>query len=129
MTFVYASAMVTGKTMGAYPAPKALMSVAYEGSLVPFDTALKIEARWFTNIVMNPSSSAMIRSLFISKGALEKTVRPKAPDQRAKKVGVLGAGMMGAGIALVAPKLAWKSCWLIEARMLQIRVRLIPNNI
>ena len=104
MTFVGASAMVTGKTMGAYPAPKALMSAVYEGSLVPFDTALKIEARWFTNIVMNPSSSAMIRSLFISKGALEKgAVRPKeVPDQRVKKVGVLGAGMMGAGIALVA---------------------------
>ena len=72
MTFVGASAMVNGKTMGAYPATKALMSAVYEGSLVPFDTALRIEARWFTNIVMNPSSSAMIRSLFISKGALEK---------------------------------------------------------
>ena len=104
MTFVGASAMVTGKTMGAYPAPKALMSAVYEGSLVPFDTALKIEARWFTNIVMNPSSSAMIRSLFINKGALEKgAVRPKeVPDQRVKTVGVLGSGMMGAGIALVA---------------------------
>ena len=90
--------------MGAYPAPKALLSAVYEGSLVPFDTALKIEARWFTNIVMNPSSSAMIRSLFISKGALEKgAVRPKeVPDQRVKTVGVLGSGMMGAGIALVA---------------------------
>ena len=54
MTFVGASAMVNGKTMGAYPATKALMSAVYEGSLVPFDTALRIEARWFTNIVMNP---------------------------------------------------------------------------
>jgi len=80
------------------------MSAIYEGSLVPFDTALRIEARWFTNIVMNPSSSAMIRSLFISKGALEKgAARPKeVPDQRVKIVGILGAGMMGAGIALVA---------------------------
>jgi 3-hydroxyacyl-CoA dehydrogenase/enoyl-CoA hydratase/3-hydroxybutyryl-CoA epimerase len=104
MTFVGASAMVNGKTMGAYPAAKAMMSAIYEGSLVPFDTALRIEARWFTNIVMNPSSSAMIRSLFISKGALEKgAVRPKeVPDQRVKTVGILGAGMMGAGIALVA---------------------------
>ena len=104
MTFVGASAMVNGKTMGAYPATKALMSAVYEGSLVPFDTALRIEARWFTNIVMNPSSSAMIRSLFISKGALEKgAARPKdVPDQRVRTVGILGAGMMGAGIALVA---------------------------
>ena len=80
------------------------MSAVYEGSLVPFDTALRIEARWFTNIVMNPSSSAMIRSLFISKGALEKgAVRPKnVPDQSVRIIGILGAGMMGAGIALVA---------------------------
>ena len=104
MTFVGASAMVNGKTMGAYPATKALMSAVYEGSLVPFDTALRIEARWFTNIVMNPSSSAMIRSLFISKSALEKgAVRPKnVPDQSVRIIGILGAGMMGAGIALVA---------------------------
>ncbi|MCP4770065.1 MAG: 3-hydroxyacyl-CoA dehydrogenase family protein, partial [Planctomycetes bacterium] len=70
---------------------------------VPFDTALKIEARWFTNVLMNPSSSAMIQSLFINKEALEKGAnRPAVPDQSVKKVGVLGAGMMGAGIALVS---------------------------
>lgn len=104
MTFVGASAMVNGKTQGAFPAAKAVLSAVYEGALVPFDTALKIEARWFTNILMNPSSSAMIRSLFLNKEALEKgAVRPKdVPDQRVKKIGVLGAGMMGAGIALVS---------------------------
>lgn len=103
MTFVGASAMVQGRTQGAFPAPKALLSAVYEGALVPFDTALRIEARWFTNILMNPSSSAMIRSLFISKEALEKGAnRPDAPDQKVRKLGVLGAGMMGAGIALVA---------------------------
>ncbi|NOC92856.1 MULTISPECIES: 3-hydroxyacyl-CoA dehydrogenase NAD-binding domain-containing protein [unclassified Ruegeria] len=104
MTFVGASAMVHGKTQGAFPAAKALLSAIYEGALVDFDTALKIEARWFTNVLMNPSSSAMIRSLFLNKEALEKgAVRPKGvPDQRVKKIGVLGAGMMGAGIALVS---------------------------
>ncbi|PXW70967.1 3-hydroxyacyl-CoA dehydrogenase/enoyl-CoA hydratase/3-hydroxybutyryl-CoA epimerase [Loktanella sp. PT4BL] len=103
MTFVGASAMVNGKTQGVYPAAKALLSAVYEGALVPFDTALKIEARWFTNVLMNPSSSAMIRSLFINKEALEKGAnRPEAPDQKVKKVGVIGAGMMGAGIALVS---------------------------
>ncbi|MCK0149585.1 3-hydroxyacyl-CoA dehydrogenase NAD-binding domain-containing protein [Marivita sp. S6314] len=104
MTFVGASAMVNGKTKGVYPAAKALLSAVYEGALVPFDTALKIEARWFTNVLMNPSSSAMIRSLFINKQALEKgAVRPAdVDDQSVKKVGVLGAGMMGAGIALVS---------------------------
>ena len=103
MTFVGASAMVNGKTKGVYPAAKAMLSAVYEGALVPFDTALKIEARWFTNVLLNPSSSAMIRSLFINKEALEKGAnRPDVPDQKVKKVGVLGAGMMGAGITLVS---------------------------
>ena len=104
MTFVGASAMINGKTQGAFPAAKALLSTVYEGALVDFDTALKIEARWFTNILMNPSSSAMIRSLFVNKTALEKgAVRPQGiADQSVKTVAVLGAGMMGAGIALVS---------------------------
>ncbi len=103
MTFVGASAMINGKTHGVYPAAKALLSAVYEGALVPFDTALKIEARWFVNVLMNPSSSAMIRSLFINKEALEKGAnRPAVADEKVHKLGVLGAGMMGAGIAYVA---------------------------
>ena len=102
-TFVGANAMVNAQTWGAFPAAKALLSAVYEGAMVPFDTALKIEARWFTNVIMNPSSGAMIRSLFLNKEALEKGAnRPDAPDQTVKKVGVMGAGMMGAGIALVS---------------------------
>ena len=103
MTFVGASAMVHAKTMGVYPAAKALLSAVYEGALVPFDTALKIEARWFTSVLLNPSATAMIRSLFINKEALEKGAnRPAEPDQTVRKVGVIGAGMMGAGIAYVS---------------------------
>jgi len=104
MTFVGASAMVNAQTMGVYPAAKAMLSAIYEGALVPFDTALRIEARWFTSILMNPSSAAMIRSLFINKGALEKgAVRPaNVPDQKVSKIGIIGAGMMGAGIAYVS---------------------------
>ena len=65
MTFVGASAMVQRQDPRAsIPAAKAMLSAVYEGALVPFDTALKIEARWFTNVLMNPSSGAMIRSLF-----------------------------------------------------------------
>ena len=102
-TFVGASAMVHSKTMGVYPAAKALLSAVYEGAMVPFDVALRIEARWFTSVLMNPSSSAMIRSLFINKEALEKGAnRPKVNDQSVKRVGIIGAGMMGAGIAYVA---------------------------
>ena len=104
MTFVGASAMVNGNTQGVYPAAKAILSAVYEGAQVPFDTALKIEARYFTSVLLHPSSANMIRSLFVNKGALEKgAVRPAdVPDQRVSCVGVLGAGMMGAGIALVS---------------------------
>ncbi len=104
MTFVGAAAMVHGKTQGVYPAAKAMLSAIYEGALVDFDTAIRIEARWFTSVMLNPSSAAMIRSIFVNKGELEKgAVRPKnVPDQRVKKVGIMGAGMMGAGIAIVS---------------------------
>ncbi|GLQ33827.1 3-hydroxyacyl-CoA dehydrogenase [Amylibacter marinus] len=106
MTYVGASAMIHGKTKGVYPAAKAMLSAIYEGAQVPFDTAIKIEARWFTNVLMNPSSSAMINTLFTHKTALEKgAVRPKAvKDMSVKKLGVLGAGMMGAGIAFVSAR-------------------------
>ena len=103
MTFVGTNAMVAGKTMGVYPAAKELLGAVYEGALVPFDTAIKIEARHFTALLMNPSSTAMIRSLFINKEALEKGAnRPSVADQTVKKVGIIGAGMMGAGIAYVS---------------------------
>jgi len=103
MTYVGANAMVNARTQGVYPAAKALLSAAYEGALVPFDTALRIEARWFTNVLMNPSSAAMIRSLFINKEALDKGAnRPAGPDEKVRKLGVIGAGMMGAGIAYVS---------------------------
>ena len=116
MTFVGASAMVNGKTQGVYPAAKALLSAVYEGAMVPFDTALKIEARYFTQVLMNPSSSAMIRSLFINKEALEKGAnRPDVADQKVSQVGIIGAGMMGAGIALVSA-LAGIKVVLIDAK-------------
>jgi len=104
MTFAGASVMVNSKTQGAFPAAKALLSAVYEGAQVPFETALKIEARWFTKILMDPSSEAMMRSLFINKEALEKgAVRPKEiSDQKVEKIGILGAGMMGAGISYVS---------------------------
>jgi 3-hydroxyacyl-CoA dehydrogenase/enoyl-CoA hydratase/3-hydroxybutyryl-CoA epimerase len=103
MTFVGANAMILGRTQGVYPAAKALLQAAYEGALVSFDLALRIEARAFTGVLMDPSASAMIRSLFINKEALEKGAnRPALPDQSVKRLGVIGAGMMGAGITYVA---------------------------
>ncbi len=104
MTFVGASAMVMGRTFGVYPAARALLSAVYEGALVDFDTALRIEARHFTAVLTDPTAEAMIRTLFLDKEALEKGARRPAgvPDQRVRRLGVIGAGMMGAGIAQVA---------------------------
>ena len=106
MNYIGASAMVHGNTKGVYPAAKAMLSAIYEGAQLPFDSAIRVEARWFTHILMNPSSSAMINTLFTNKTALEKGAnRPSdQPDLRVKKLGVLGAGMMGAGIAFVSAR-------------------------
>ncbi len=103
--FMGAGPMVRKATYGLYESQKAILSAVYEGVQVPFDTALKIEVRYFTKLVCGPQSRNMIRSLFVSKQALEKGARRVAgvPDQTVKKLGVLGGGgFMGAGIALVA---------------------------
>ena len=103
MTFVGASAMVNARTQGVYPAARALLSAVYEGALVDFDTALRIEARQFTRVMMDPTAEAMIRTLFLDREALEKGARrPDLPPAPVARLGVLGAGMMGAGIAQVA---------------------------
>ena len=104
LTFVGASAMVHAKTKGVYPAHKSLMAAAYSGLLVPFDTALKIEARWAVKLLNAPGTFNMINTLFVNKTALEKGAnRPSnIKDQKTKKIGVIGAGMMGSGIAYVS---------------------------
>ena len=105
MTFVGASAMIGAKTKNVYPAAKYLLSAIYEGALTNFDNALKIEARWFTKILTEKSTKNMIRTLFINKTALEKGIkRPSVDSNEIKfnKIGVVGAGMMGAGIAYAA---------------------------
>jgi len=102
--FLGGVAMTHGRTQGVYPAAKAMLAAVYEGALVDFDAAIRIEARWFTQVLMDPTAEAMIRSLFLSKQALEKgAVRPAdIADQSVRRLGILGAGMMGAGIAYVA---------------------------
>ena len=102
--FLGGVAMTHGQSQGVYPAAKALLGAVYEGALVDMDTALRIEARHFTSVLLDPTAEAMIRSLFLSKQALEKgAARPaEVPDQRVARLGVLGAGMMGAGIAHAA---------------------------
>jgi len=104
MTFVGGNAMVTKETNGNYNAPKAIMSCVYEGLQLPIDKALSVEAKYFTKLVMDPQSHNMIRSLFVSKQAAEKGARRPAGIEKAptQKLGMLGAGLMGAGIAMVS---------------------------
>ena len=103
MTFPAANAIYRQETHDNYPAARAIMQCVYEGLQVPFDTALRIESRYFAKIVRSPEAAAMIRSLFVSMQELNKGARrPEgAPPSTLKKIGVLGAGFMGAGIAYV----------------------------
>ena len=101
--FIVGNAMIRKQTYGNYPAATNLMKAVYEGLQVPMDAALRIETRYFTKTLMTPQAQGMIRSLFLSKQELDKgAVRPaNVPPSDAKKVTVIGAGMMGAGIAYV----------------------------
>ncbi|WP_027141980.1 3-hydroxyacyl-CoA dehydrogenase NAD-binding domain-containing protein [Mesorhizobium sp. WSM3626] len=101
-----AIAILRRETHGNYPAAAAILKCVYEGLLVPFDTALRIEQRYFTEIMQSKEAAAMIRSLFVSLQELNKGARRPAgvPDTRFKKIGILGAGFMGAGIAYVTAK-------------------------
>jgi len=103
MTWPAANALYRKETLDNYPAARAILSSVFEGLQVPFDTALRIESRYFAKIVRSPEAGAMIRSLFVSMQELNKGARrPEAPASTLKKVGVLGAGLMGAGIAYVS---------------------------
>ena len=101
--FVMGNAMLRKQSYGNYPAVLNLMKSVYEGVQVPIEAGLRIETRYFIKTLMTPQARAMIRSLFLSKQELDKgAVRPAGvPKSDAKKVAVLGAGMMGAGIAYV----------------------------
>jgi 3-hydroxyacyl-CoA dehydrogenase/enoyl-CoA hydratase/3-hydroxybutyryl-CoA epimerase len=97
-----ANAMLREKTYDNYPAPRHILSCVYEGLSTNLDTGLAIEARYFTNLVMSPVSKNMIRSLFFGMNEANKLAsRPAGvPQQKYSKIGMLGAGMMGAGIAM-----------------------------
>ncbi|MGW5611557.1 3-hydroxyacyl-CoA dehydrogenase NAD-binding domain-containing protein [Streptomyces sp. NPDC003753] len=84
-----------------YPAPRNILAAAVEGSQVDFETALTIEARYFTELVTGQTAKNMIQAFFFDLQAVNSGAnRPKGIEPRqVRKVGVLGAGMMGAGIA------------------------------
>src|SRR4029077_5192401 len=104
MTFPAANAIYRRETFDNYPAARAIMQVVYEGLQLPIDLALRVESRWFAKILRSPEAAAMIRSLFVSMQELNKGARrpANAPATNLKKIGVVGAGFMGAGIAQVS---------------------------
>lgn len=95
-------ALLRKQTKGAvYPAPRAILSAAVEGAQVDFDTASRIESRYLTSLIVNQGSKNMIQAFFFDLQAINSgSLRPEGIERwKATKVGVLGAGMMGAGIA------------------------------
>ncbi|MFD3942032.1 3-hydroxyacyl-CoA dehydrogenase NAD-binding domain-containing protein [Streptomyces sp. NPDC058579] len=84
-----------------YPAPRNILACAVEGSQVDFETALTIEARYFTELVTGQTAKNMIQAFFFDLQAVNSGAnRPQGIEpRRVRKVAVLGAGMMGAGIA------------------------------
>ena len=98
-----ANAIYRRETNDNYPAARAILSAVYEGLQLPIDLGLKVESRYFAKILRTKEAASMIRSLFVSMQELNKGARRPAdlPPSKLKKVGVVGAGFMGAGIAYV----------------------------
>ena len=96
-----APAMLTEKTRGLYPAPEAILSAMVEGAYVDFDTAMRIESRYLAKVAVGQVAKNMITAFFFNLTAIKSGAsRPKdVPKWKPAKVGILGAGMMGGGIA------------------------------
>jgi 3-hydroxyacyl-CoA dehydrogenase / enoyl-CoA hydratase / 3-hydroxybutyryl-CoA epimerase len=99
-----ANAIYRRETQDNYPAAYAILEAVYQGLQLPMDLALRVESRWFAKILRSKEAAAMIRTLFISMQELNKGARrPKSePATSLKRIGVVGAGFMGAGIAYVS---------------------------
>lgn len=103
-TFATGTALLMDKTKGNYPAPLEIMACVYEGLQVNIDRALVIEARHFAKVATSKVAKNLIQTMFLGLNEANKGAsRPKdQPKTDVKKLGILGAGMMGAGIAYVS---------------------------
>lgn len=108
MTFVGASAMVQGKTQGVYPAARALLSAVYEGALVPSIPLCGSRRGTSPSVLMNPGHRHDPQPVHQQGGAGKGANRPQVPDQSVEKLGIIGAGMMGA-VPASAPPLGSRS--------------------
>jgi 3-hydroxyacyl-CoA dehydrogenase/enoyl-CoA hydratase/3-hydroxybutyryl-CoA epimerase len=104
--FSAANAMQRAKTYGNYPALDAIQSVVYRGMLVPLDTGLRIETKAFAKLALDPRARNMVRTQFINLQRANRLARRPAAVARKRfsRIGVLGAGLMGSGIAHVAAR-------------------------
>ncbi len=96
-----APAMIKKTSRGLYPAPEAALAAMVEGAQVDFDTALRIESRYLAQLIVHPVAKNMVNTFFFNMNAIKSgQSRPKGVARyKPAKVGILGAGMMGAGIA------------------------------
>jgi 3-hydroxyacyl-CoA dehydrogenase / enoyl-CoA hydratase / 3-hydroxybutyryl-CoA epimerase len=103
--FLAGAAMAYKKTAGAFPAVEEILSAVQEGSLLKFERALEVEARHFAKLVVSDQAKDMIRTLFFHKQAADRQEGlPRTDEHGIRKVAILGAGMMGAGLAVVCAK-------------------------
>src|SRR5665213_2264977 len=106
MMFPAGNAIFRRETYDNYPAARAIMSCVYEGLQLPIDAALRVESRYFTQILRSKEAAAMIRSLFLSMQELNKCARrpQNVPPTKVKKLAVIGAGFMGASVGYVSAR-------------------------
>jgi 3-hydroxyacyl-CoA dehydrogenase/enoyl-CoA hydratase/3-hydroxybutyryl-CoA epimerase len=106
MIFPAGNAIYRRETYDNYPAARAIMQCAYEGLQLPMDAALRVESRYFAHILQTKEAAAMIRSLFLSMQELNKGARrpPNVPPTKVKKLGIIGAGFMGASVGYVSAR-------------------------
>ncbi|GAB3628418.1 3-hydroxyacyl-CoA dehydrogenase [Pandoraea terrae] len=99
-----AMAVLAKKTRGLLPAPDRVLAVAQEATLLDFDTALRVETRGLTHLVMTPQAKNIINTMFFQMNEVNGGgSRPKGIEKsKVRKLGIVGAGMMGQGIAYVS---------------------------
>jgi 3-hydroxyacyl-CoA dehydrogenase / enoyl-CoA hydratase / 3-hydroxybutyryl-CoA epimerase len=128
---MHATARVARTTQRNYPAPIAILSAVFEGCNVPIDAALKIESNHFATLMVGPVPRNMIRTLFVSKGLVDKLAyRPTGITATpVRKLGVIGAGMMGAGVAHVAARAGIPVILLDSSQALANRGKAYSENV
>jgi 3-hydroxyacyl-CoA dehydrogenase/enoyl-CoA hydratase/3-hydroxybutyryl-CoA epimerase len=116
--FMVGAALTARTTMRNYPAPVAILSCVYEGTQVPIEQGLAIESKYFGKLLSGPVARNLMRTMFVNKGFADKLARrPMGPPKsQVRRLGILGAGMMGAGVAYVSAR-AGMDVVLIDSTM------------